>query len=87
MQQRTGHRLRVGHIAGIAVELDWSLLIIFTLITVALAIGLFPAWHPEWSAITAWVAGLGAATLFLLSVLAHEFAHALVGRRRGITIR
>ena len=87
MQQRSGYRLRVGHIAGIAVDLDWSLLIIFTLITVALAVGLFPAWHPEWSAATAWLAGLGAATLFLMSVLAHEFAHALVGRRRGITIR
>lgn len=87
MQQRSGYRLRVGHIAGIAVDLDWSLLIIFTLITVALAVGLFPAWHPEWSAATAWLAGLGAATLFLMSVLAHEFAHALVGRRRCLSTK
>ncbi|HEY4752759.1 MAG TPA: site-2 protease family protein, partial [Candidatus Limnocylindrales bacterium] len=32
-----------------------------------------------------WAVGAGVAALFLLSVLAHELAHALVGRRRGVT--
>ncbi len=80
-------RIRVGHVAGIAVDLDWSLLIIFALITGALAMGLFPAWHPEWPVALRWGAALAAAALFLASVLAHELAHALVGRRRGISIR
>jgi Zn-dependent protease len=31
-----------------------------------------------------WVVGAGVAVLFLLSVMAHELAHALVGRRRGV---
>jgi len=80
-------RIRVGSIAGIAVDLDWSLLIIFALITGVLAVGLFPAWHPEWPVALYWLAGLTAAVLFLTSVLAHEFSHALVGRLRGISIR
>ena len=31
-----------------------------------------------------WVIGAGVAALFLVSVLVHELAHALVGRRRGV---
>ena len=40
---------RIGSVAGIDVHLDWSLLIIFFLITFSLGGALFPAWHPEWS--------------------------------------
>ncbi|HEX6260088.1 MAG TPA: site-2 protease family protein, partial [Woeseiaceae bacterium] len=78
--------IKLFHIAGVDVFLDWSLLIIFFLISSSLAAGLFPAWHPDWSATTSWLTGLAAATLFLLSVLVHEMAHALVGRANGMTI-
>jgi Zn-dependent protease len=83
---RTGG-LRLGRIAGIEVMLDWSLLLIFILILVSLAGGVFPAWHPDWSAGMIWATALGAAILFFISVLLHELAHALVGRRNGVTIR
>ena len=43
---RNGFHL--GNIAGIDVQVDWSLLIIFFLITFSLATALFPAWHPDW---------------------------------------
>lgn len=42
--------LRLGHVAGIEIAVDWSLLIIFGLITFTLAVGVFPGWHPDWSA-------------------------------------
>jgi Zn-dependent protease len=80
-------QLHLLRLAGVDVYLDWSLLIIFVLITTSLGSGLFPAWHPEWSAATSWLTAIAAAALFLLSVLVHEMSHALVGRARGMTIR
>lgn len=73
-------------IFGIDVFLDWSLLIIFTLVTASLALGAFPAWHPEWSSLTIWLTAIAAAVLFFASVLIHEFSHALVGRAHGIEV-
>jgi len=79
--------VRLGRIAGIEVLMDWSLLFIFVLILVSLAGGVFPAWHPDWSPGLIWLTALGAAILFFVSVLLHELAHAVVGRRGGVTIR
>jgi Zn-dependent protease/predicted transcriptional regulator len=77
---------RIARIAGIDVVLDWSLVFIFTLIAFSLSMGLFPAWHPEWSSALNWATGLSAAVLFFASVLAHEMSHALVGRAQGMEI-
>lgn len=82
-----GNGIRLGSIAGIAIHLDWSLAIIFLLITSGLALGLFPAWHPDWSPALAWATAFAAAVLFFASVLAHELSHAIVGRAQGMTIR
>jgi Zn-dependent protease len=71
-----GDGIRLGSIAGIAIHVDWSLAIVFFLVTSGLALGVFPAWHPDWSA-----------PLAFGSVLVHELSHALVGRRQGVTIR
>ena len=82
-----GSGFRLARIAGIDVFVDWSLLIIFFLITFSLGAGVFPAWHPDWGAGLAWGTALAAAVLFFASVLAHEMSHALVGRARGIVVR
>jgi Zn-dependent protease len=74
-------------IAGIDIIVDWSLLIIFALITVSLASGLFPQWHPAWGPATCWLTALAAAVLFFASVLAHELSHSLVGRVNGIEVK
>lgn len=82
-----GSGLRIGSIAGIAILLDWSLAIVFTMLTTTLAVGVFPAWHPGWPRTLAWAVALAAALLFFGSVLLHELSHALVGRQYGMTVR
>jgi Zn-dependent protease/predicted transcriptional regulator len=82
-----GNGFHLGRIAGIDVRVDWSLLIVFFLITFSLAAVLFPAWHPDWSPGLSVTMALIAAVAFFASVLAHELSHALVGRSRGIVVR
>lgn len=79
--------VRLFRLAGVSVYLDWSLLIIFVLILASLGLGVFPQWHPDWSTALSVGTAFVAAILFIASVLAHEFSHALVGRARGITVR
>jgi Zn-dependent protease/predicted transcriptional regulator len=71
---------RLVRIAGIDVYLDWSLILIFTLISFSLAGGLFPAWHPDWTPGLRWTTALVAAVAFILAVLLHELSHAFVAR-------
>lgn len=77
----------LGRIAGIEIVADWSLLIIFLLVTFSLAAGVFPSWHPDWSRGLAWATAFAAAVLFFASVLTHELSHALVGRAGGAVIQ
>jgi len=77
----------VARIAGVDIRLDWSLAIIFWLIVMSLGAGLFPARHPDWSRGLSWVMAIIAAVAFLLSILAHELAHALVGRAQGMPVQ
>ena len=82
-----GNGFHLGRIAGIEVRVDWSLSIIFFLISFSLAVGLFPAWHPDWGPGISWLTALVAAVAFFASVLAHELSHALVGRAQGIEVK
>jgi Zn-dependent protease len=78
--------LRLGRIAGIAVGVHWSVLVIFALITLGLAAGRFPLLYPDRDAVIYTVAGLAAGLAFFLSLLAHEVAHAVVARRNGVGV-
>jgi Zn-dependent protease len=78
--------LRLGQVRGIEVTADWSLCIIFGLISFSLGAGVFPAWHPDWSTALNWAMAIGAALAFFVSLFLHELSHALVGRAGGIDI-
>lgn len=78
--------LSLGRIAGVRVGLHWSVLVIVALITVALAHGRLPAAHPGHSPVAYWGLAVLTAVVFLLSLLAHELAHAVVARRNGVEV-
>jgi Zn-dependent protease/CBS domain-containing protein len=77
----------LGRVFGVRLALHWTVLIVFTLITVQLGAFLFPAWHPEWTPALSWSVALGAAVVFFASILVHELAHAIVGRVYDIPVR
>lgn len=77
---------RVGRFAGIGIGVHWSVLIIFGLLAWMLSASRFPAAYPgnpPWAYV---VAGLSAAVVFLLGLLAHEVAHAVVAMRNNISV-
>jgi Zn-dependent protease/CBS domain-containing protein len=70
----------LGRLFGIQVRLHFTWFIIFVLVTVSLV-------SPDWLRLSGWVVGIATSLLFFASVLAHELAHSLVGRRYGVTIK
>jgi Zn-dependent protease len=78
--------LRIGSIAGIEIRVDFSLTIVFLLVTFSLGGGVFPAWHPDWSLGLVWFTAAAAAVLLFVSILLHELAHAVVGRAQGMRV-
>jgi Zn-dependent protease/CBS domain-containing protein len=79
--------LRFGKIAGISLEINFSWLIILTLLTVSLAVSWFPQAAPGYRAGAYWVAGFIASLLLFAAVLLHELAHSLVARARGLSVK
>lgn len=76
----------LGKIFGVEIRIDWSVALIFAILLFNLGGGLLPSWHPDWSSALRWATALGAALLFVGSVLVHELAHALVARQRGVPV-
>jgi Zn-dependent protease/CBS domain-containing protein len=70
----------LGRLFGIQVRLHFTWFIIFILVTASLV-------DPDWLRLSIWVVGIATSLLFFASVLAHELAHSLVGRRYGVTIK
>ncbi len=78
--------LQLGRIAGIRVGVHWTVVVIMALLVQALAITILPGAAPgqPWSVY--WAVGVAGAALFMVSLLTHELAHALVARRFGIRV-
>lgn len=78
--------LHLGHIGGVRVGLNWSLVIVFGLIAWSMAGGLLPREAPGRTAGAYALVGIAAAAVFLLCLLAHELAHSIVARKAGIEV-
>src|SRR5919198_1791625 len=81
-----GSNVRLGRIAGIEFGINWSWLVVFALIVWTLASAIFPSTNPGLSKGTHIAMAVVAALFFFLSILLHEFGHALQARREGIEI-
>jgi Zn-dependent protease/predicted transcriptional regulator len=79
--------VHIGRVAGIRLALDWTVLFIFGLVVLNLGVAGFRVWHPNWSSGLVWGLSIAAGLLLLVSILAHELAHALVARGFGIQVR
>ena len=81
-----GRSIRIARIAGIPVGISPLWLIIVALITWSLGAGYYPGEVHGIAPLASYALGLGSALLLFASILAHEFGHALVARRRGVKI-
>ncbi|TDC47213.1 CBS domain-containing protein [Micromonospora sp. KC207] len=77
---------RIGRIAGVPVGVNWSVLVIFGLIAWGLAASQFPRSYPDQPTWAYVLAGLSAAVVFFLGLLAHEVSHAVVAKRNGLEV-
>ncbi len=78
--------LNLLRIHGIQITVDYSWFIIFFLVVYSMAESYFPPAEKFRSTPQYWLMGVTAASLFFLSVLAHELAHSLVALRQGIRV-
>jgi Zn-dependent protease len=82
-----GKRVRLFTLLGFNVSVDASWLVIALLVAWSLATAYFPLRNPHLDHTTYWVMGaLGALGLFV-SIVVHEFAHSLVARKYGVSVR
>lgn len=79
-------QIRLGRIFGVEIGLHYSWLIIALLITLSLA-GHFRVHNPEWGDALSWGLAIITALLFFAAIVAHELAHAVVAKSRGLPVR
>ncbi len=77
--------IRLGRLFGIEIGFDFSWILIFALVTWALAQNYMTVLQNE-SAAVRWALAFVTSLLFFSSVLAHELAHSLVSKAEGIPV-
>jgi len=77
---------RLFRIAGVDIEIHWSWLLVFVLLTWTLATG-FGVEFKGWTETERWVAASATSIVFFGSILAHELSHSIVANRLGIPVR
>ncbi len=78
--------IKLGRVAGFPLSMNWSVLVVASLLTWSLATRSFPSDAPGHSDGTYWMVGVTAAAIFFVSLLAHELAHALVAHKAGVAV-
>jgi len=82
----TGDAISIGKIGGIPIKLHVTWFLVAALVAWSLAGAYFPNADPGYSTGAYWLAGIGVTILFFASLLAHELAHSLVARARGLKV-
>ena len=79
-------RIKLGRIFGIEIALHYSWFLIAFLLTFSLAAHVRHV-NPSWGGPLAWGTAIVGAALFFVALLAHELAHSLVAKARGLGVR
>ncbi len=79
--------LQIARVFGIPIEINYSWIIIFLLITWSLAAGYYPVLLPLRNEYVYWSAAVVSAVLLFVSLLLHELSHSLVAINSGIPIK
>ena len=78
--------VRLGHVHGVEIGLNWSWILILGLIVWSLADSAFPARNPGLSGGAYAAMAVVGALAFFVSLLLHELGHAVVAQREGMEI-
>jgi Zn-dependent protease/predicted transcriptional regulator len=81
-----GSSFTLGRIAGIPFGVNWSWLVVFALIVWTWATGVFPSTNPGHSDGVYVAMAIVAAILFFVSIVLHEYGHAIQAKREGMEI-
>lgn len=81
-----GRRLTLFELCGFKIRLDLSWFLLAGLVAWSLASGYFPQASPGFGPMTYWLMGVVGVLALSLSVVVHELAHAVIGRRYGMQI-
>jgi Zn-dependent protease/CBS domain-containing protein len=76
----------IARILGIEIRVQLGWIIVLALIAV-IAVGQLTTLDPEIEFVTSWILGAIVALGFFASSVAHDLAHAVVARRRGVDVR
>lgn len=78
--------IRLARIFGFDINVHWSWIFIFFLITATFSSSVLDHFYPDWPASRRWIVAAFISAIFFLSILLHEISHALVARRYGIPV-
>ena len=81
-----GASLRIGRVLGIPIEVHFSWVFVFLLLTILLA-GQFEDARLRWPVAQRWSVAMVTVVLFFLSVLVHELSHSVMALSKGIPVR
>lgn len=76
----------IGRFFGFQINVHWSWLFIFFLVTWTFATGVLEEVYGDWTAGRRWVVAGAIALVFFFSILLHEVSHSVVARRYGIPV-
>jgi Zn-dependent protease/CBS domain-containing protein len=82
-----GKTVTLFRVFGFEIKVDWSWLILGSLVVWSLAKGLFPAWYKGIDPAAYWPMAVAGALGLFLSIVYHELWHSLIARRFGLNMR
>ncbi len=77
---------RIGRLFGFEINIHWSWLFIFFLVTWTFSNSILKDFYPDWTSARRLVVGGGIAIVFFLSILLHEMSHSILAKRFGIPV-